>query len=143
LPEYGGRDCSQENESNMADIKKIAEELVNLTVKDANDLAILLEEEYGIKPAAAAAAVIAGPAAGGDGAAGAEEQTEFDVVLKGIGGNKIAVIKEVRSLTGLGLKEAKELVDGAPNTVKEAVGKDEAQEIRAKLEEAGAEVELK
>ncbi len=143
MPEYGGRDCSQENESNMADIKKIAEELVNLTVKDANDLAILLEEEYGIKPAAAAAAVIAGPAAGGDGAAGAEEQTEFDVVLKGIGGNKIAVIKEVRSLTGLGLKEAKELVDGAPNTVKEAVGKDEAQEIRAKLEEAGAEVELK
>ncbi len=127
----------------MADIKKIAEELVNLTVKDANDLAILLEEEYGIKPAAAAAAVIAGPAAGGDGAAGAEEQTEFDVVLKGIGGNKIAVIKEVRSLTGLGLKEAKELVDNAPNTVKEAVGKDEAQEIRTKLEEAGAEVELK
>jgi large subunit ribosomal protein L7/L12 len=143
LPEYGGRDCSQENESNMADIKKIAEELVNLTVKDANDLATLLEEEYGIKPAAAAAAVIAGPAAGGDGAAGAEEQTEFDVVLKGIGGNKIAVIKEVRSLTGLGLKEAKELVDGAPNTVKEAVGKDEAQEIKTKLEEAGAEVELK
>ncbi len=127
----------------MADIKKIAEELVNLTVKDANDLAILLEEEYGIKPAAAAAAVIAGPAAGGDGAAGAEEQTEFDVVLKGIGGNKIAVIKEVRSLTGLGLKEAKELVDNAPNTVKEAVGKDEAQEIRTRLEEAGAEVELK
>ncbi len=127
----------------MADIKKIAEELVNLTVKDANDLATLLEEEYGIKPVAAAAAVIAGPAAGGDGAAGAEEQTEFDVVLKGIGGNKIAVIKEVRSLTGLGLKEAKELVDGAPNTVKEAVGKDEAQEIRTKLEEAGAEVELK
>ena len=127
----------------MADIKKIAAELVNLTVKDANDLAILLEEEYGIKPAAAAAAVIAGPAAGGDGAAGAEEQTEFDVVLKGIGGNKIAVIKEVRSLTGLGLKEAKELVDNAPNTVKEAVGKDEAQEIRTKLEEAGAEVELK
>ena len=127
----------------MADIKKIAEELVNLTVKDANDLATLLEEEYGIKPAAAAAAVVAGPAAGGDGAAGAEEQTEFNVVLKGIGGNKIAVIKEVRSLTGLGLKEAKELVDGAPNTVKEAVGKDEAQEIKTKLEEAGAEVELK
>ena len=127
----------------MADIKKIAEELVNLTVKDANDLATLLEEEYGIKPAAAAATVIAGPAAGGDGAAGVEEQTEFDVVLKGIGGNKIAVIKEVRSLTGLGLKEAKELVDGAPNTVKEAVGKDEAQEIKTRLEEAGAEVELK
>ena len=127
----------------MADIKKIAEELVNLTIKDANDLATLLEEEYGIKPAAAAAAVIAGPAAGGDGAASAEEKTEFDVVLKGIGGNKIAVIKEVRSLTGLGLKEAKELVDGAPNTVKEAVGKDEAQEVKTKLEEAGAEVELK
>ncbi len=127
----------------MADIKQIAEELVNLTVKEANDLATLLEEEYGIKPAAAAAAVIAGPAAGGDGAAAAEEQTEFDVVLKGIGGNKIAVIKEVRSLTGLGLKEAKALVDGVPNPVKEAVSKDEAEEIRTRLEGAGAEVELK
>lgn len=127
----------------MADIKKIAEELVNLTVKDANDLATLLEEEYGIKPVAAAAAVMAGPAAGGDGAAPVEEQTEFDVVLKGVGGNKIAVIKEVRSLTGLGLKEAKELVDGAPNTVKEAIGKDEAQEVKTRLEGAGAEIELK
>lgn len=126
----------------MADIKKLAEELVNLTIKDANDLAKLLEEEYGIKPAAAAVAV-AGPAAGGDGAAAVEEQTEFDVILKAIGGNKIAVIKEVRSLTGLGLKEAKELVDGAPNTIKEGASKDEANDIKTKLEEAGAEVELK
>lgn len=126
----------------MADIKKIAEELVNLSIKEANELATLLEEEYGIKPAAAAVAVAGGAAPGGDGAAAAEEKTEFNVVLKAIGGNKIAVIKEVRSLTGLGLKEAKELVDGAPNTIKEGVGKDEAQDIKAKLEEAGAEVEL-
>ncbi len=125
----------------MADIKKIAEELVNLTIKEANELSNLLEEEYGIKPAAAAVAV-AGSAAGGDGAAEVEEKTEFDVVLKAIGGNKIAVIKEVRSLTGLGLKEAKELVDGAPNTIKEGAAKDEANDIKAKLEEAGAEVEL-
>jgi large subunit ribosomal protein L7/L12 len=126
----------------MADIKEIAEQLVNLSVKEASELAKLLEDEYGIKPAAAAVAV-AGPAAGGDGAAAVEEKTEFDVVLKATGGNKIAVIKEVRSLTGLGLKEAKELVDGAPNTVKEAVAKEEAEQIKAKLEEAGAEVELK
>jgi len=126
----------------MADIKKIAEELVGLTIKEASELAQLLEDEYGIKPAATAVAV-AGPMGGGDGAAAAEEQTEFDVVLKAIGGNKIAVIKEVRGITGLGLKEAKELVDGAPNTVKEAAGKDEAETIKAKLEEAGAEVELK
>ncbi len=139
----GDKDCSQENSYTMADIKQIAEELVNLTVKEANDLATLLEEEYGVKPAAAASVVAAGPAVGGDGAAAAEEQTEFDVVLKGVGGNKIAVIKEVRSLTGLGLKEAKGLVDGVPNTVKEAVGKDEAQEIKTRLEGAGAEVELK
>ena len=125
----------------MADIKELAEQLVNLTIKEASELATVLEEEYGIKPAAAAVAM-AGPAVGGDGAA-AEEQTEFDVVLKGIGGNKIAVIKEVRGLTGLGLKEAKELVDGAPNTIKEAVAKEEAEQIKAKLEEAGAEVELK
>jgi len=124
----------------MADIKEIAEQLVNLTIKEASELADLLEEEYGIKPASAAVAV-AGPAAGGDGAA-AEEQTEFDVVLKGIGGNKIAVIKEVRSITGLGLKEAKEMVDGAPNTIKEAVSREEAEDIKTKLEEAGAEVEL-
>ncbi len=126
----------------MADIKKLAEELVGLTIKEASELAQLLEDEYGIKPAAAAVAV-AGPAAGGDGAAAAEEKTEFDVVLKAIGGNKIAVIKEVRGITGLGLKEAKELVDGAPNTVKEAAAKEEAEAIKAKLEEAGAEVELK
>jgi len=124
----------------MADVKEIAEQLVNLTVKEANELAKVLEEEYDIKPAASAVAV-AGPAAGGDG--GAEEQTEFDVVLKSAGAKKIAVIKEVRALTGLGLKEAKELVDGAPNAIKEGVGKDEAEDIKSKLEEAGAEVELK
>ncbi len=124
----------------MADINKIAEELVGLTIKEANELAQLLEDEYGIKPAAAAVAV-AGPAAGGDGAA-AEEKTEFNVVLKGAGGNKIAVIKEVRAITGLGLKEAKAMVDEAPNTIKEGVNKDEADTIKGKLEEAGAEVEL-
>ncbi len=126
----------------MADIKELAEQLVNLTIKEASELAQVLEDEYGIKPAAAAVAV-AGGAAGGDGAgAAAEEQTEFNVILKGPGGNKIAVIKEVRAITGLGLKEAKELVDGAPNAVKEAVSKDEAEELKSKLEEAGAEVEL-
>lgn len=125
----------------MPDIKEIAEQLVNLTIKEATELAQVLEEEYGIKPAAAAVAV-AGPAAGGDGAAAAEEKTEFNVVLKAAGGNKIAVIKEVRAITGLGLKEAKELVDGAPNAVKEAIAKDEAESLKAKLEEAGAEVEL-
>ncbi len=125
----------------MADIKKIADELVGLTIKEANELAKHLEEEYDIKPAQAAVAVAGGPA-GGDGAA-AEEQSEFDVVLAGIGGNKIAVIKEVRSITGLGLKEAKEMVDNAPNTIKEGSSKEEADEIKGKLEEAGAEVELK
>src|SRR5690625_5129296 len=125
----------------MADVKELAEQLVNLTIKEANELAKVLEEEYGIKPAAAAVAV-AGPAAGGDDAGG-DEQTEFDVVLKSAGAKKIAVIKEVRAITGLGLKEAKELVDGAPNTVKEAVTKEEAEELKSKLEEAGAEVELK
>jgi len=125
----------------MADIKELAEQLVNLTIKEANELATLLEEEYGIKPAAAAVAV-AGPA-GGDGAAAAEEQTEFDVILKSAGGNKIAVIKEVRGITGLGLKEAKELVDGAPNAIKEGASKEEAEDIKGKLEGAGAEVELK
>ncbi|MCC5943168.1 MAG: 50S ribosomal protein L7/L12 [Balneolaceae bacterium] len=124
----------------MADVKELAEQLVNLTIKEANELAKVLEEEYDIKPAAAAVAV-AGPAAGGDDAA--EEKTEFDVVLKSAGAKKIAVIKEVRGVTGLGLKEAKELVDGAPNTVKEGVSKAEAEELKAKLEEAGAEVELK
>lgn len=124
----------------MADIKNLAEQLVNLTIKEASELAEHLEEEYGIKPASAAVAV-AGPAAGGDGAA-EEEQTEFDVVLKGIGGNKIAVIKEVRSITGLGLKEAKEMVDSAPNAIKEGVSREEAEDVKTKLEEAGAEVEL-
>ncbi|NBC00622.1 MAG: 50S ribosomal protein L7/L12 [Bacteroidetes bacterium] len=124
----------------MADIKDLAEQLVNLTIKEASELAEHLEEEYGIEPASAAVAV-AGPAAGGDGAA-EEEQTEFDVVLKGIGGNKIAVIKEVRSITGLGLKEAKEMVDSAPNAIKEGVSREEAEDVKTKLEEAGAEVEL-
>jgi large subunit ribosomal protein L7/L12 len=126
----------------MADVKSLAEELVNLTIKEANDLAKILEDEYGIKPAAAAVAV-AGPAAGGDAGAAAEEQTEFTVVLKAVGGNKIAVIKEVRALTGLGLKEAKDLVDSAPSNIKEDVSKEEAESVKSKLEEAGAEVELK
>ncbi len=126
----------------MADIKKIAEQLVELSIKEAADLATLLEEEYGIKPAATAVAV-AGPGAGGDGAAAVEEQTEFDVILASIGDKKINVIKEVRAITGLGLKEAKELVDSAPSTVKEAVQKEEAEQVKAKLEEVGAGVELK
>ena len=126
----------------MADVKELAEQLVNLTIKEANELANVLEEDYGIKPAAAAVAV-AGPAAGGGDAGAAEEKTEFDVVLTGAGDKKIAVIKEVRGITGLGLKEAKELVDGAPNTVKEGASKEEAEEIKAKLEEAGALVDLK
>ncbi len=127
----------------MADINKIAETLVNLTIKEAAELAKVLEEQYGIKPAAAAVAVAAGPAAGGAAAAEVEEQTEFDVILKAAGANKINVIKEVRAITGLGLKEAKDLVDGAPGVVKAAASKDEAAAIKAKLEEAGAEVELK
>jgi large subunit ribosomal protein L7/L12 len=123
----------------MADVKELAEQLVNLTVKEANELANFLEEEYDIKPASAGAVVAAGGGEGG----GEEEQTEFDVVLEGPGDKKIAVIKEVRSITGLGLKEAKELVDNAPNPVKEAVSKEEAEDIKSKLEEAGAEVVLK
>lgn len=126
----------------MADIKKIAKQLVDLSILEASDLATLLEEEYDIKPAATAVAV-AGPGAGGDGAAAVEEQTEFDVVLASIGDKKINVIKEVRAITGLGLKEAKELVDSSPSTVKEAVQKEEAEQIKAKLEEVGAGVELK
>lgn len=126
----------------MADVKELAEQLVNLTIKEANELAKVLEEEYDIKPAAAAVAV-AGGAGGGDGAGTAEEKSEFDVIIKSAGAKKIAVIKEVRGITGLGLKEAKELVDGAPNTVKEAVAKEEAEQLKSKLEEAGAEVELK
>src|SRR5210317_1913784 len=125
----------------MADLKALAEELVNLTVKDVNELADILKEEYGIEPAAAAVAV-AGPAAGG-GDAAAEEKSDFDVVLTAAGGSKLAVVKLVKELTGLGLKEAKELVDNAPSNVKEAVSKDEAEGFKKSLEEAGAEVELK
>jgi len=125
----------------MADLKDFAEQLVNLTVKEVNELATILKDEYGIEPAAAAVAV-AGPAAGGGGDA-AEEQTEFDVILKSAGASKLAVVKLVKELTGLGLKEAKGLVDGAPAPVKEGVGKDEAEGLKSSLEEAGAEVELK
>jgi len=124
----------------MADLRKFAEELVNLTVKEVNELAQILKDEYGIEPAAAAVAVAA-PAAGGD-AAGAEK-TSFDVVLKSAGGAKLQVVKLVKELTGLGLKEAKELVDAAPKTVKEGASKEEAESLKAQLEEAGAEVELK
>lgn len=123
----------------MADVKEIAEQLVNLTVKEANELAKVLEEEYDIKPAAATAVV----AGGGGGEETAEEKDIFDVILKSPGQKKIGVIKEVRAITGLGLKEAKELVDNAPNPVKEQVAKADAEEIKSKLEEAGAEVELK
>lgn len=126
----------------MADVKEIADTLVNLTIKEANELAEFLKEEHGIEPAQAAVAV-AGPGGGNGAAEAAEEKTEFDVVLESFGDQKIAVIKEVRNITGLGLKEAKELVDNAPNTVQEGVAKDEAEEIRQKLEDAGAEVELK
>ena len=119
----------------MADLKKLAEELVNLTVKDVKELADILKEEYGIEPVAA-------PAAGGEGAAAAE-QTEFDVILKSGGQSKLAVVKLVKELTGLGLKEAKELVDKAPAPLKEKVSKEEAAQLKAQLEEAGAEVELK
>jgi large subunit ribosomal protein L7/L12 len=124
----------------MADLKDFAEQLVNLTVKEVNELADILKEEYGIEPAAASVAV-AGPAAGGGEAA--EEKTEFDVILKSAGASKLAVVKLVKELTGLGLKEAKELVDGAPSPVKEGVAKDEAEGLKSSLEEAGAEVELK
>ncbi len=127
----------------MAEVKELAEQLVNLTIKEANELAQLLETEYGIKPAATAAVAVAGGPAGGDGAPAEEAKTEFDVILKAAGAKKIAVIKEVRAITGLGLKEAKALVDEAPNPVKEGVPQEEADQIKAKLEEAGAEVELK
>jgi large subunit ribosomal protein L7/L12 len=126
----------------MADLKKFAEELVNLSVKDVNELATILKDEYGIEPAAAAAA--AGPAAGGGQAAEAsEEQTEFDVILKEAGATKLQVVKAVKELTGLGLKEAKDIVDSAPKAVKEGVSKAEAEGIQKALEEAGAVVELK
>ncbi|WP_297332037.1 50S ribosomal protein L7/L12 [Flavobacterium sp.] len=126
----------------MADLKQFAEQLVNLTVKEVNELATILKDEYGIEPAAAAVAV-AGPAAGGGEGAAAEEQTEFTVVLKEAGASKLAVVKAVKELTGLGLKEAKDLVDGAPQNVKEGVSKDEAEGLKKSLEEAGAVVELK
>ncbi|SMC52500.1 50S ribosomal protein L7/L12 [Moheibacter sediminis] len=123
----------------MADVKKLAEELVNLTVLEVNELSTILKDEYGIEPAAAAVVVAAG---GGEGAA-VEEQTEFDVILKSGGASKLAVVKLVKDLTGKGLKEAKDLVDGAPQPVKEGVSKDEAEALKKQLEEAGAEVELK
>ncbi len=125
----------------MADIKSIGDQLVELTVKEVTELASYLKETYGIEPAAAAVAV-AGPAAGGGGAAAAEK-TNFDVVLKSAGANKLQIVKLVKELTGLGLKEAKDLVDGAPKAIKEGVSKDEAESIKAKLEEAGASIELK
>ena len=125
----------------MADIKAIAEELVNLTVKEVNELATVLKDEYGIEPAAAAVAVAAGPAAGG--AAEAEEKTSVDVVLAEVGGAKLQVVKAVKEACGLGLKEAKELVDGAPSTLKEGLAKAEAENLKKAIEEAGAKVELK
>jgi large subunit ribosomal protein L7/L12 len=125
----------------MADVKSIAEELVNLTVKEVNELAGVLKEQYGIEPAAAAVAVAAASSDGDGG--GAEEQTEFDVILKAPGGSKLQVVKAVKELTGLGLKEAKAVVDSAPAPVKEGVGKDEAEGIKKSLEDAGAEVEIK
>ena len=126
----------------MADLKEIAETLVNLSVKEVSELSTIMEEEYGIKPAAAAAVAVAGPAASGD-AGDAAEQTEFDVILTSGGAGKLKVVKEVKNLLGLGLKEAKELVDGAPSTIKEKIAKEEAESIKTALEEAGASVELK
>ena len=125
----------------MADIKSLGDSLVNLTVKEVNELATYLKDEYGIEPAAAAVAVAAGPAASGE--AAAEEKTSFDVILKSAGASKFAVVKVVKELTGLGLKEAKDAVDAAPAPIKEGVSKDEAEALKKQLEEAGAEVELK
>ena len=126
----------------MADLKDFAEKLVNLTVKEVNELATVLKDEYGIEPAAAAAVAVAAPA-GGDETGGGEEKSEFDVILTAPGGSKLQVVKAVKELTGLGLKEAKDLVDNAPSNIKEDVGKDEAEGMKKSLEEAGAEVELK
>jgi large subunit ribosomal protein L7/L12 len=126
----------------MADLKAFAEQLVNLTVKEVTELATILKDEYGIEPAAAAVAM-AGPAAGGGDAAAVEEKTEFDVILISAGASKLAVVKLVKEMTGLGLKEAKELVDGAPKPLKEGVSKDEAEALKTQLKEAGAEVEIK
>jgi large subunit ribosomal protein L7/L12 len=125
----------------MADIKSLGDQLVELSVKEVNELASYLKETYGIEPAAAA--VAAGPAAGGGGAAAAAEKTNFDVVLKAAGANKLQIVKLVKELTGLGLKEAKDVVDGAPKTIKEGLPKDEAESLKKQLVEAGAEVELK
>ena len=125
----------------MADLKAMAEDLVNLSVKDVKELADILKDEYGIEPAAAAAVAVAAPGAGGGDAA--EEKSEFDVILKAAGGSKLAVVKLVKELTGSGLKDAKEMVDSAPAPIKEGVPKDEAEALKAQLEEAGAEVELK
>ena len=127
----------------MADLKAFAEQLVNLTVKEVNELAEILKDEYGIEPAAAAAPVMVAGAAGGGDEGGAAEKTDFDVVLTAAGASKLAVVKLVKELTGLGLKEAKELVDNAPKPIKEAIPKDEAEGMKKQLEEAGAEVELK
>ncbi len=127
----------------MADLKDFAEQLVNLTVKEVNELATILKEEYGIEPAAAAVAVATGGGASGGDESVAEEKTSFDVILKAAGASKLAVVKLVKELTGLGLKEAKELVDNAPSAIKEGVSKDEAEGLKSSLEEAGAEVELK
>jgi len=127
----------------MADLKALADQLVNLTVKEVKELGDILKDEYGIEPAAAAVAVAATGGSSGDDAEAAVEQTEFDVILKNAGGAKLAVVKAVKTLTGLGLKEAKELVDAAPSPVKEKVAKDEAEALKAALEEAGAEVEIK
>jgi large subunit ribosomal protein L7/L12 len=127
----------------MADLKAFAEQLVNLTVKEVNELAAILKDEYGIEPAAAAPVMVAGGGAGADAGAAAEEKTSFDVILKSAGAAKLAVVKLVKELTGLGLKEAKDLVDGAPKALKEGVTKDEADALKKQLEEAGAEVEVK
>tara|TARA_B100000579_G_scaffold79790_1_gene61970 strand:+ start:108 stop:491 length:384 start_codon:yes stop_codon:yes gene_type:complete len=126
----------------MADIKKIAEELVNLSVKDVSELANILKDEYGIEPAAAATVVAAGGGAGGDSAGDAEEKTNFNITLKSAGASKLAVVKLVKEITGLGLKDAKDMVDGAPKAIKEGVPKEEAESAKKQLEEAGAEVEL-
>lgn len=127
----------------MADVKSLAEQLVNLTVKEVSELAAILKSDYGIEPAAAAVAVAAAPGAGGGAAAAPAEKTEFDIFLKNAGGNKLNVVKEVKTLLGLGLKEAKDLVDAAPAMLKQGASKDEANSVKAALEAAGAEVELK
>ena len=127
----------------MADLKALAEQIVNLTLLQAQELKTILKDEYGIEPAAGGAVMMAGPVGGGDAPAAAEEQTEFDVILKDAGAEKIKVIKEVRAITGLGLKEAKDLVDGAPKAVKEGIAKADAEALKKSLEDAGAKVEVK